>query len=157
MAVEDDLGRALLNLLIAEQRRRAVVSSNAPSDIILSPNREAELLTPVGLGAREMNGEQVALLRRLVEVYVRRYRAEVADEELANLERAGIDQLQFAWAGASAPESGQAYYYRVQGPTFVLEFDNAQNEANHIHTVWRNVGRDFGMDALAEHYRSDPH
>jgi hypothetical protein len=157
LASEDDLGRALLVSLNEEQRRRAVVSSDAPSDIILSPNREAELLTPAGLGAREMNGEQVALLRRLIEAYVRRYRAEVADEELANIERSGIDQLQFAWAGATAPESGQAYYFRVQGPTFVLEFDNAQNQANHIHTVWRNVGRDFGTDALAEHYRSDPH
>jgi hypothetical protein len=155
MKEEEDLGRALLDSLTEDQQRRAIISSRAPSDIILSPNREAELLTPTGLGAAEMNAEQVAGLRRLLGQYVRRYRTEVAEEELARIEEAGFDRLQFAWAGST--ERGEPYYYRVQGPTFVLELDNVQNGANHVHTVWRNVGRDFGIDILAEHYRSNPH
>lgn len=152
---EQDLGRALLGLLTGEQRRKAIVATNAPSDIILTPNREAELLSPPGIGATEMTGDQVTRLRDLVGQYVRRYRSEVADEELARIEQAGFDKLHFAWAGSTRP--GEAHYYRVQGPTFILEFDNVQNGANHIHTVWRNIGRDFGADVLAEHYRAHPH
>jgi hypothetical protein len=155
MSDEEDLGRELLETLTEEQRRQAIIGTQAPSDIILSPNREAELLTPAGLGADKMMPDQVALLRRLVRQYVQRYRAEVAEEELAIIEKAGFDHVHFAWAGSTHP--GEAYYYRVQGPTFVLELDNTQDRANHIHTVWRNVGRDFGVDILADHYRSHPH
>lgn len=155
MAEEEDLGRALLASFDEEQRRKAIISSTAPADVILSPNREAELLTPAGLGVSEMEASQVTMLRRLVDQYVRRYRAEVADEELAAIERAGFQKVHFAWAGGT--QRGEAHYYRVQGPTFVLEYDNVQNEANHIHTLWRNIGRDFGTDALAEHYRAHPH
>lgn len=155
MADEEDLGRALLESLREDQRRQAIVSTDAPSDIILSPKRQAELLTPAGLGVAEMGPDQVALLRRLVHEYVRRYRAEVAEDELGRIEKAGFDHVHFAWAGSTQP--GEAYYYRVQGPTFVLELDNVQNQANHVHSIWRNVGRDFGADVLAEHYRSEPH
>jgi hypothetical protein len=155
LATEEDHGRALLGMLTEEQRRKAIVSGDAPSDIILSPNREAELLSPAGIGATELTTAQVSALRDLVTQYVRRYRTEVADEELARIEKAGFDKLHFAWAGSGKP--GEPHYYRVQGPTFVLEYDNVQNGANHIHTVWRNIGRDFGVDVLAEHYRAHPH
>jgi hypothetical protein len=155
LAEEEDLGRALLEALNEAQRRQAIVSTNAPADIILSPNRQAELLSPAGLSAAEMAPAQIALLRRLVETYVRRYRGEVAEAELGVMERAGIEKLHFAWAGSV--RAGEPYYYRVQGPTFVLELDNTQDRANHVHTVWRSAARDFGADALAEHYLAEPH
>jgi hypothetical protein len=152
---EEDLGRSLLGMLTEEQRGKAIVSKDAPADIILSPNREAELLSPRGVGGTELTESQASALRDLVTQYVRRYRSDVADEELARIEQAGFDKLHFAWAGSGKP--GEPHYYRVQGPTFVLEYDNVQNGANHIHTVWRNIGRDFGVDVLAEHYREHPH
>ncbi len=155
LAEEEDLGRSLLETMSEEQRRKAIITTKAPADIILSPNREAELLNPAGLAVTEMNGEQVALLRHLVRQYVRRYRTEVAEDELTKIDNAGFDRVHFAWAGST--ETGEAHYYRVQGPTFILELDNAQDHANHIHSVWRNVGRDFGLDVLAEHYRTEPH
>ena len=82
--------------------------------------------------------------------YVRRTRPEIADKELEALQRAGWDKVYFAWAGPIEP--GQGHYYRVQGPTFLLEYDNTQNEANHIHAVWRDLKNDFGEDLLRKHY-----
>ena len=73
----------------------------------------------------------------------------------AQIERAGWDKVSFAWAGGI--EKGQGHYYRLQGPTFVLEYDNTQNNANHIHTVWRDFLNDFGEDALKKHYQSGHH
>jgi hypothetical protein len=67
----------------------------------------------------------------------------------------GLDQFRFAWAGSLAP--GEAYYFRVHGPVTLIEHDNTQNNANHVHSVWRDLAADFGHDALAEHYRQQPH
>ncbi len=80
---------------------------------------------------------------------------EVAAERMRRIDAAGFDKMTFAWAGADAPHQG--HYYRVQGPTFVIEFDNTQNNANHIHSVWRDFNGDFGEDLLREHYASVAH
>jgi hypothetical protein len=86
---------------------------------------------------------------------VRRARAEIADADLAQIDAAGFDKVTFAWAGTDQP--GQGHYYRLQGPTFLLEYDNTQNNANHVHAVWRETAGDFGEDLLAEHYKNSPH
>ena len=155
LADEEDLGRELLRSLDAEQRAQCVFSSSAPPDFILGPDRQAALLEPRGLGAARMNAGQQATLRRLVEAYVRRYRAELAAKDLDRIGTDGWDKLSFAWAGSLEP--GKGCYYRVQGPSFVIEFDNTQNNANHIHTLWRDLRNDFGEDLLRRHYEQSPH
>jgi hypothetical protein len=91
----------------------------------------------------------------LVDEYVARNRAEVAKDDWAKIEKAGWDRTSFAWAGGL--DRGQGHYYRVQGPTFLLEYDNTQNNANHIHAVWRDFENDFGDDLLRQHYEQVPH
>jgi hypothetical protein len=96
-----------------------------------------------------------AALMRLVEEYAHRLRPELAAVELNELEKAGVEKVHFAWAGGSEP--GQPHYYRIHGPTFLIEYDNIQSNANHIHTVWRDLRGDFGTDPLADHYATSPH
>jgi hypothetical protein len=102
-----------------------------------------------------MTPEQQALLKRLVAEYVGRLRAELAETDMKRIDAAGWGKVHFAWAGSVEP--GEGHYYRVQGPTFLLEFDDTQNNANHIHAAWRDLEHDFGGDLLRRHYEQNPH
>ena len=155
LGAESDLGRQLVRLLTAEQREVAVFATAAPRDIINGPDRKAQPLKPEGLSASEMNDEQLEVLENLLKEYVFRLRPELAQRDLQRITKAGFKKLQFAWAGGLEP--GQGHYYRVQGPTFILEYDNTQNNANHVHCAWRDFENDFGDDLLREHYQNDPH
>jgi hypothetical protein len=155
MASEEDLARRLVTSLDEGQRRVALLPGAAPSDIILNPRRAASRLEPEGLPMARMNPEQQVNLRQLIEAYVRNYRPELADADIGKLEAAGPEHIHFAWAGGLEP--GEPHYYRVQGPTFILEYDNVQDGANHIHTVWRDSENDFGADLLRQHYKNHPH
>jgi hypothetical protein len=155
LAAEEDLARQLVQSLDPDQRRIGVLPGAAPSDIILSPRRAATRLEPEGLASSQMTTGQRDALRQLIEVYVRNYRPELADADLRKIDAAGPDRIHFAWAGGL--NSGEPHYYRVQGPTFILEYDNVQDGANHIHTVWRDVDNDFGADLLRQHYEAHPH
>ena len=106
---------------------------------------------PKGLPARALTERQLDELAELVGAFARRLPDEVAGVQLHDLERAGLDNLTFAWAGGTQP--GERHYFRVQGPTLLIEHDNTQGNGNHIHSVWRNPADDFGDDVLAEHYR----
>jgi hypothetical protein len=152
---EEDLGPALAKSLSEEQRRDAVISDTAPPDILSTPGKRAKLLEPHGLPAARLTPAQLASLKQIVEEYVHWCRVELAAEDLRKIESAGWDKLQFAWAGSL--EAGQGSYYRVQGPTFILELDNTQNNANHIHAAWRDFDNDFGEDLLKRHYEQSPH
>ena len=92
---------------------------------------------------------------KLIREYVERVRPELAKEDLRKIEAAGVDKVQFAWAGGL--EKGVRHYYRVQGPTFLLEYDNTQNNANHIHAAWRDFNGDFCEDLLRKHLAETPH
>ena len=81
--------------------------------------------------------------------------SDVAADRLAKIRKAGVEKIAFAWAGAAEPH--KKHYYRVQGPSFLVEYDNTQNDANHIHSVWRDFDGDFGRDLLREHVKSTPH
>jgi len=112
-----------------------------------------ELLAPAGIGAPQLTAGQREKLFGLVKVYTSRGRAEIAEETFAAISKAGLDQVTFAWAGAL--DRSAATYYRIQGPTFLIEFDNSQNNANHVHSVFRDFKGDFGHDLLAEHYAKE--
>lgn len=154
LAAEEDLGRELVKSLSTEQLARAVFSPTAPAEIVLGPGRNVDRLEPAGLAWAGMTQGQRDLLWRLVREYAENLEHDLASTQLARITDAGVEKIAFAWAGGL--EGGQGHYYRVQGPTFVIEYDNTQNNANHVHTVWHDMERDFGRDLLGEHYRGRP-
>jgi hypothetical protein len=153
LAAEEDLGRKLVASLAPTQLKVALISSRAPADIITGNDSRVDPLKAEGLAYTDMNPEQQAQTVALLKFYLNRHRAEIADAAYAKVEAAGIDKVLFAWAGGL--ERGDPHYYRFQGPTFVVEYDNTQNGANHIHTVWRDFEGDFGRDLLREHLTRD--
>lgn len=151
LAGEEELARGLIKMLSADQRKAAIFDGTAPKEIFTESKRRVQALEAKGVTAATMDAAQRGQLVKLISEYVRRVRPELADEDLRKIEKAGVDKIQFAWAGGI--EKGEGHYYRVQGPTFLLEYDNTQNNNNHIHAVWRDFKNDFGADLLSEHYR----
>jgi hypothetical protein len=149
LPAEEDLARELIELLPDERRKVAIIDGTAFPDILTFNDVKARPLEMQGLAAADMNAAEQKQLRRLVELYVGRLAAASAKDVTTRLDRAGFGKLRFAWAGSI--ESGQKHYYRVHGPTLLIEYDNTQNDANHIHTVYRDLDRDFGGDALRQH------
>ena len=147
---EETLGRALLAELTPIERDAAVVSDRAPADILTGIGRAADLRSvPVGVRLADLGAPRRAALEQLIQHYVGRLRPDVAEEAWARIEGAGLGDITFAWAGSGAP--GRGHYYAILGPTFVIEYDNTQNGANHIHSVWRDLERDWGGDPLRDH------
>jgi hypothetical protein len=151
----EDSGRALVTALDASQRATAVISATAPNEIVTNNTLDINPLAPDGLKASAMTPAQRGLLMRVIDAYAGLMAPDIAAERLAKIKTAGIENIGFAWAGPL--ERGQRHYYRVQGPTFLIEFDNAQNDGNHVHSVWRDFDGDFGRDLLREHLRTARH
>lgn len=151
---ETESGFALLKSLDAAGLQKTVFSSAAPGDIITSASRKAMIDNPAGISYSEMNAEQKEKFLQLINLYVHRFTRLFAEDMLKEIQKAGLENLRFAWAGNTERVAGKAYYYRVQGPTIIIEYDNSQNNANHVHTVVRDMEHDFGGDLLLEHYRS---
>ncbi|HTD66712.1 MAG TPA: DUF3500 domain-containing protein [Candidatus Limnocylindria bacterium] len=155
LAEDEDLGRALVKALSDEQRQTAIFDKTAPKEVITSNRQKVMPLETVGIAAAKLTKEQTAQLKDVVKAYVNRLRGELAEADLAKIDKAGWDKVYFAWAGGI--EKGEPHYYRVQGPTFLIEYDNTQNDANHVHAVWRDFNNDFGEDLLRKHYAEVPH
>ena len=155
LAVEEDLGRALVKSLTSDQAATGIISDKAPADILSTNSREASLLADEGISYSRLKPEQQGVLMTLIREYANVQRPEMAKSRLDKIRKAGLDKVKFAWMGGV--EKGQGHYYRIQGPTFLIEYDNTQNNANHIHTAWRDFKGDFGRDLIAEHYKSAPH
>lgn len=149
LADEEDLARELITLLPEERRRAAMLRDEAFPEILTGNDPSARSLKIEGLAARDMAEPERRQLRRLVERYIARLNPASAGEMLARLDRAGFGEVHFGWAGSIV--SGEKHYYRVHGPTLLIEYDNTQNDANHIHTVFRDLDRDFGGDLLRAH------
>jgi len=136
----EDAGRKLVKQLTAEQKTTAVFSTKAPRDVINGPARkQAEALTPAGLVASNMSQNQQQLLHTLINQYLDQFRTELASADRKKIEDAGFEKVSFGWAGQIQP--GKPHYFRVQGPTFILEYDNTQNGANHAHVMWHSQSR----------------
>jgi hypothetical protein len=157
---EDRKGRALFASLSEEQRAKAILSTDAPRDVITGPGRADRLKEIQGLPAAEMTAGQRRLLLGLLGEYLHNLEHGLAHAQLERMEAAGIERLHFSWAGT---EAGKPYYYRIHGPTVLIEFDNSyppgreSGPVNHIHTVWRDPERDYGEDLLRQHYLESPH
>ena len=152
---EEDLGRALLESFDADQRAAAIVSDKAPSDVLTRNASEVawDSVPQEGLQRSKMTKAQKGLLDALISEYVNNVPRDLAERRLQMIEESG-DDVYFVWMGETASGVGHPNYHRVHGKTFLIEYDNTQNQANHSHTVWRDYENDFGRDALAEHYRA---
>jgi hypothetical protein len=184
---DEDRGFDLLNAFDAAQRRRAIIHDVAPPDFVtrvvtklgeeelpgdhelgfdnyVISDHDRQMLKWIrsearGLPASEMTEDQFARFKTLIAGYVERLPEDAAAKHLERLQGLGLQRFTFAWAGAQ--ERRKPHYYRIQGPEFLLEFENAQpggglpGEANHIHTVWRDPENDFGDDLLLRHYAQE--
>jgi hypothetical protein len=151
LAGVEDLARELAHALDERQRAQAVVSPTAPPDILTSNQPYVEgQLRPYGLPGEKMAASQREVLAALIGEYIHRMPEELAEVEATRLQRDGLTGVHFAWMGGL--ERRQGHYYRLQGDRFLVEYDNTQNDANHIHSVWRDPANDFGAHLLAQHY-----
>ena len=152
---EQDLGFELLNSFDEGQRARVILAGEAPQDILTENFQRAEMGAPEGISVADINDVQHAILMELMDVYGDRMNPALLDYQMAKIRQAGVERVHFAWAGSTEP--GEGHYYRIQGPTFVIEYDNTQNNANHIHSVWRDFEDDFGYEPLRQHLAVDHH
>jgi hypothetical protein len=148
LGTEEDLARQILKLCNPEQAKICHVDPKAPDDLRVGPDAQhptaqAEHTPPVGLAAAKMSADQKRLLGELLNEYLRNMPEDVSAGRRAALTKAGIDNIYFAWWGDT--DRNQRHYYRVQGPTFLIEYNNTQNSANHVHSYWRDLGGDFGI------------
>jgi hypothetical protein len=150
---ETETGFALLKTLQGAALQKALIDPVAPRDILTFDNRKAMIEHPAGILYSEMTEAQQQQLLALISIYVHRFTKLFAEDMLKEIQQAGLEHLRFAWAGDTEPVRGRGYYYRVQGPTLLIEYDNTQNNANHVHSVVRDLKSDFGVDELLEHYR----
>ncbi len=153
LAAEEELSRTLVTTLLSDGKSAVVFSEKPPAEVLSGESRKVAVLEPVGLPTNEMSETQRKGLIQLISEYTGRYRKEFAEADMAKIEKAGIDQIRFGWSGGTKP--GEAYYYRIQGPTFLMEACNVQNNANHVHAVWRDFEGDHGRDILAEHIQQE--
>jgi hypothetical protein len=152
LAQLEDTARALVTALDEKQRGTAVVSATAPNDILTEAKVDITPLTPAGLPHAAMTPPQRELLMKVVDAYAGLMADDIAADRMGKIRGAGMDKVSFAWAGPL--ERGQKHYYRVQGPTFLIEFDNTQGNGNHVHAVWRDFNGDWGRDVLREHLKT---
>jgi hypothetical protein len=147
---EEDLGFELVNSLTPNQKQKAMIRENAFGDILTTASKEVEPLVPAGIFAKDFTLKQKDLLNKLIVAYLLSMPADISKIRMQKIAAEDMNTISFGWAGATEP--GKPHYYRVQGKSFLIEFDNTQNRANHIHSVWRDFNGDFGRDLLKEHY-----
>lgn len=154
---QEDIARELVTSLSDAQRARAIVSEQAPGDIFTGNIRRERdqwdawkaTLKPEGIRVTELNEVQKHWVRRILDEVVGNYRPELSTAYLRAID---VDGLSFAWMGST--ERGKPHYFRLQGDDFVFEYDNVQNDGNHVHSVWRSKSEDFGAQLLGNHYRT---
>jgi hypothetical protein len=151
LGAEEDAAFGLIRSLEGSNRTQALLSDRSLGNIVSGPGREASLQRMEGVPLARLNEAQRAGVMRILELYAGTMREEVAKASLAKLSEAGVDGLHFAWAGSPAP--GIPHYFRVHGPTALIEYDNTQNGANHVHSVWIDPQSFFGRDLLQAHYK----
>lgn len=170
---EEDLARALMLSLEPAARKRAIFDSQAPYDIVTMADKRARIDgDPQGIPASALSQEQYTDLLDLIAEYANTMPPEIAASRMKAARDTPRDQLFFGWAGsierppAKPIEIGgkttdnrhvAGNYYRIQSPTFLVEYANTQNQSNHSHAVWRDFEGDFGRDVLAAHFRGSGH
>jgi hypothetical protein len=154
---EQDLAFALLQSFSVEQQKMAVLSIQAPADLLSTNVRKVTMDQQEGITYQQMTAAQQKQFQKLIQVYLKRYHVTLKNQQWAQLEKEGLAHLRFAWMGDLKAEigPGHGHYYRIQGPSIFIEFDNTQNGGNHIHSVVRDLKNDFGEDLLRLHYEKN--
>ena len=149
LSKREDLAYALMNELDTAQKSRATIYDEAPWDIVTYNSSKVSLPKEEGLYISKMSDSQKTIATSLISEYVNQVHEDLALQKMKEINKYGIDNICFAWAGPTEP--GKEHYYRLHGGNFVVEFDNRQNGANHVHSVWRDVENDFAQDVLRDH------
>ena len=158
LAAEQQLARQLMRSLSPPQQKLAVIAAEAPAEIITGAERKIDrdrFAPPQGIPFEQLTADQQALLLKLVSEFATKYREPIIGQIEQRTPVTSGQGLFFAWAGGWEP--GQGHYYRIQTPQFLFEYDNTQNNVNHVHAVWRQFDGDFGEDLLRKHYETSPH
>lgn len=152
---EEDLALELVNSLNAEQKKIALFQLKAFTDIVTTNAAQVAPLKPVGILLKDLNNDQKNLVNRIIVAYLSSMSLRLANARMNLVATEDKNDIRFGWAGGLV--RGEPHYYRIQGKTFLIEFDNTQNNANHIHMVWRDFNGDYGADLLREHYLNSNH
>ena len=152
---EEDLGFLLVNSLSEEQKHTAIFQLKAFSDIVTTNAIQVGPLDPIGIFGNELTHAQKTSLNKLIVAYLLSMPKSIAKVRMEKINAEDMNSICFGWGGGTKP--GIPHYYRIQGKSFLIEFDNTQNNANHIHSVWRDFNGDFGEDLLKEHYEHSHH
>lgn len=146
----------LLNSFDKQQLQKVVVSEKAPADMLTTNSRKAVLEKREGLALRDMKPAQQEMFKALLNVYLNRYHVTLKNQALDKISKADLNEICFVWMGNLDPTIGvgRGHYYRIQGPTFLIEYDNTQNNGNHVHSVVRDLTNDWGEDLLKMHYEA---
>ena len=153
LAKEEDTGIAFLASLTDDQRKLAIIAGSAPNEIFTAENRDAASQADTGIKFSQLDADQQRALLDLIRLNAEAQNPVEVKRRMDAIKKAGHDKIVFAWMGA--PDRSAAHYYRIQGPTFLIEFDNTQNDGNHVHSVWRDFTGDFGRDILREHIAAE--
>ena len=154
---EEDYGLMLVNMLSQNQKAKAILKQETPKDIITNPKSSQRIDSYYGLSVKEFNKTQLTILKLLIEEYTHNFEHQKAHDLMAKIELTGLNKIYFAWIGSIV--NNQPHYYIINGPDFLIEYDNVgfQNDGNHIHAILREKGNDFGQDLLKKHYLEGGH
>ncbi|MES2796757.1 MAG: DUF3500 domain-containing protein [Bacteroidota bacterium] len=154
---EEDYGFMLINSLTENQKSKAILKGSVPNDILTNPKSSQRIESYYGIQAKEFDNSQTTLLKLVIQEYVHNFEHNKAHQFFEKIEKSGFENIYFAWIGSL--QSNKAHYYILNGPDFLIEYDNVgfQNDGNHIHAIFREKGNDFGADLLKQHYMQEKH
>ncbi len=157
LSKEEDYGFMLINALSGAQQSKAILKQAVPKDIITSPQGSQRITNYYGIAAKEFDETQITMLKLLIQEYTHNFEHEKAHQLLDKIIKSGIENVYFAWIGSL--ENNKPHYYIINGPDFLIEYDNVgfENDGNHIHAILRKKGNDFGEDILKQHYLESKH
>jgi len=155
LKAEEDLARTLMDMFEQDQLEKVIIADDAPDDIVTFVDKKVSLDTYEGLKVEAFTEAQRIAFLQLLRMYLGKMNDPISAHYFARIEEDGIENMYFAWAGST--EVGQRHYYRIHAPSILIEYDNTQNNANHIHTVWRDPVNDFGENLLRQHYETADH
>ena len=157
LSKEEDYGFMLINSLTDVQKSVAILKEEVPKDIITSPQGNQRITNYYGIAAQQLDEAQKVLLKLLIEEYTHNFEHQKAHQLFDKILKSGLEKVYFAWVGSL--ENNKPHYYIINGPDFLIEYDNVgfQNDGNHIHAILREKGNDFGADILKQHYLDSKH